>query len=156
MFPSGKSVIEMEPQLDDILKCPGRGLIVSAVAPPDSEFDFISRFFCPKYGLNEDPVCGGAHCALAPYWSQKLGKHHLEVNSEDPFKRAEAESLSARKSCYGDGRLCFGIDLELNFYSAYPNDCEIPFGGVLDSAKDVRFVGVIESTTSSSSQAAER
>ncbi|KAK8635937.1 hypothetical protein V6N13_004649 [Hibiscus sabdariffa] len=74
MFPSGKSVIEMEPQLDDILKCPGRGLIVSAVAPPDSEFDFISRFFCPKYGLNEDPVCGGAHCALAPYWSQKLGK----------------------------------------------------------------------------------
>ncbi|KAK8614627.1 hypothetical protein V6N13_068424 [Hibiscus sabdariffa] len=74
VFPSGKSVIEMEPQLDDILKCPGRGLMVSAVAPPDSEFDFISRFFCPKYGINEDPVCGSAHCALAPYWSQKLGK----------------------------------------------------------------------------------
>ncbi|KAB2016218.1 hypothetical protein ES319_D08G080900v1 [Gossypium barbadense] len=50
---SGKSVIEMEPRFDDILKCPGRGLIVSGAAPPDSEFDFISRFFCPKYGINE-------------------------------------------------------------------------------------------------------
>ncbi|XVF81524.1 hypothetical protein PTKIN_Ptkin15bG0162100 [Pterospermum kingtungense] len=71
---SGKSVIEMKPQFDEILKCPGQGLIVSGVAPPDSEFDFISRFFCPKYGINEDPVCGSAHCALAPYWSEKLGK----------------------------------------------------------------------------------
>ncbi|XWS46797.1 hypothetical protein CRYUN_Cryun14cG0099100 [Craigia yunnanensis] len=71
---SGKSVIELEPQFDDILKCPGRGLIVTGVASPDSEFDFISRFFCPKYGINEDPVCGSAHCALAPYWSEKLGK----------------------------------------------------------------------------------
>lgn len=53
MLASGKSVIEIEPRFDDILKCPGRGLIVSGVAPPDSEFDFISRFFCPKYGINE-------------------------------------------------------------------------------------------------------
>lgn len=74
VLPSGKSVIELEPQFDDILKCPGRGLIVSGVAPPDSEFDFVSRFFCPKLTINEDPVCGSAHCALAPYWSQKLGK----------------------------------------------------------------------------------
>ncbi|MBA0762813.1 hypothetical protein Gotri_012379, partial [Gossypium trilobum] len=74
VLPSGKSVIEMEPRFDDILKCPGRGLIVSGAAPPESEFDFISRFFCPKYGIKEDPVCGSAHCALAPYWSQKLGK----------------------------------------------------------------------------------
>lgn len=71
---SGKSVIEMEPNFDEILKCPGRGIIVSGVAPPDSEFDFISRFFCPKHGINEDPVCGSAHCALVPYWREKLGK----------------------------------------------------------------------------------
>ncbi|XVF72438.1 hypothetical protein PTKIN_Ptkin12aG0121300 [Pterospermum kingtungense] len=74
VLPSGKAVTEVEPQFDDILKCPGRGIIVSGVAPPDSEFDFISRFFCPKYGVNEDPVCGSAHCALATYWSQKLEK----------------------------------------------------------------------------------
>ncbi|XVE77762.1 hypothetical protein DITRI_Ditri13aG0088800 [Diplodiscus trichospermus] len=74
VLPSGKSVIELEPQFDDILKCPGRGLIVTGVAPADSGFDFYSRFFYPKYGINEDPVCGSAHCALAPYWSKKLGK----------------------------------------------------------------------------------
>ncbi|MCL7036013.1 hypothetical protein MKW94_012928 [Papaver nudicaule] len=39
-----------------------------------SKFDFFSRFFCPKLGINEDPVTGSIHCALAPYWSQKLGK----------------------------------------------------------------------------------
>ncbi|XVF32612.1 hypothetical protein REPUB_Repub17cG0097300 [Reevesia pubescens] len=70
--------------VDDILKCPGRGLIVSGVAPPDSKFDFISRFFCPKYGINEDPVCGSAHCALAPYWSQQLGKCDLVAHAASP------------------------------------------------------------------------
>ncbi|XVF32609.1 hypothetical protein REPUB_Repub17cG0097100 [Reevesia pubescens] len=84
VLPSGKSVIKMEPQFDDILKCPGRGLIVSGVAPPDSKFDFISRFFCPKYGINEDPVCGSAHCALAPYWSQQLGKCDLVAHAASP------------------------------------------------------------------------
>ncbi|XVF21804.1 hypothetical protein REPUB_Repub12eG0121600 [Reevesia pubescens] len=53
VLPSGKSVTEPEPQFGDILKCPGRGLNVSGIAPPDSEFDFITRFFCPKYGINE-------------------------------------------------------------------------------------------------------
>ncbi|KAL2323571.1 hypothetical protein Fmac_027950 [Flemingia macrophylla] len=71
---SGTAVKELQPQLDAIVKCPGRGIIVSGIAPPDSGFDFYSRFFCPKFGVNEDPVCGGAHCALAPYWSKKLGK----------------------------------------------------------------------------------
>ncbi|TYI13789.1 hypothetical protein ES332_A08G082100v1 [Gossypium tomentosum] len=84
VLPSGKSVIEMEPRFDDILKCPGRGLIVSGAAPPDSEFDFISRFFCPKYGIKEDPVCGSAHCALAPYWSQKLGKLDFVAHAASP------------------------------------------------------------------------
>ncbi|TKY52605.1 catalytic protein [Spatholobus suberectus] len=71
---SGRVVEELKPQLDAIVKCPGRGLIVSGIATPGSGFDFYSRFFCPKLGVNEDPVCGGAHCTLAPYWSKKLGK----------------------------------------------------------------------------------
>ncbi|KAG6760002.1 hypothetical protein POTOM_036501 [Populus tomentosa] len=74
VLPSGKDVTEINPEFDEILKCPGRGVIVSGVAPPESGFDFYSRFFCPKLGINEDPVCGSAHCALAPYWSKKLGK----------------------------------------------------------------------------------
>lgn len=76
---SGRVVEELQPQLDAIVKCPGRGLIISGIAPSGSGFDFYSRFFCPKLGVNEDPVCGGAHCALAPYWSKKLGKFDFKA-----------------------------------------------------------------------------
>jgi predicted PhzF superfamily epimerase YddE/YHI9 len=38
------------------------------------EFDFVSRFFAPGSGVDEDPVTGSAHCALGPYWSDRLGK----------------------------------------------------------------------------------
>jgi PhzF family phenazine biosynthesis protein len=51
------------------------GVIVSA--PGDGEHDFLSRFFAPKCGIDEDPVTGSAHCTLAPYWSERLGRQHL-------------------------------------------------------------------------------
>ncbi|XP_054803456.1 uncharacterized protein LOC129306747 isoform X2 [Prosopis cineraria] len=82
---SGKSVVEHKPQFDAIVKCPGRGLIVTSIAPSDSGFDFYSRFFCPKFGINEDPVCGSVHCALASYWSKKLGK--LDFNAYQASRR---------------------------------------------------------------------
>ncbi|OGG03092.1 MAG: oxidoreductase [Candidatus Glassbacteria bacterium RIFCSPLOWO2_12_FULL_58_11] len=53
-----------------------RGIIVTCRAE-SGEFDFISRFFAPAYGIDEDPVTGSAHCALAPYWADKLGKEEL-------------------------------------------------------------------------------
>ncbi|KAI7982401.1 putative isomerase BH0283 [Camellia lanceoleosa] len=74
VLPSGKAVADLQPKFDEIQRCPGRGLIITALAPTGSGFDFFSRFFCPKLGINEDPVCGSAHCALAAYWSKKLGK----------------------------------------------------------------------------------
>jgi predicted PhzF superfamily epimerase YddE/YHI9 len=40
-------------------------------------FDFMSRFFAPSIGIDEDPVTGGAHCSLTPYWSEKLGKTEM-------------------------------------------------------------------------------
>ena len=40
-------------------------------------YDFVSRFFAPQSGINEDPVTGSAHCCLGPYWSRKLGKTRL-------------------------------------------------------------------------------
>ncbi|XP_028804168.1 uncharacterized protein LOC114759210 isoform X2 [Neltuma alba] len=100
--PSGKSVIEFKPRFDAILKCPGRGIILAAVAPPDSGFDFYSRFFCPKDGINEDPACGSAHCALAPYWSKKLGKAssrggvlniHLDEQNQRVLLRGKAVTV---------------------------------------------------------------
>ncbi|KAF5462611.1 hypothetical protein F2P56_018601 [Juglans regia] len=53
VLPSGESVVEIKPEFDAIRKCPGRGMIVSGAAPPGSGFDFYSRFFCPKLGVNE-------------------------------------------------------------------------------------------------------
>lgn len=53
-----------------------RGVIVTA---PGTDFDFVSRFFAPKLGVTEDPVTGSAHCELAPYWANKLGKNILKA-----------------------------------------------------------------------------
>lgn len=53
-----------------------RGVIVTA---PGDKCDFVSRFFAPKYGIPEDPVTGSAHCALAPYWAERLGKTVLQA-----------------------------------------------------------------------------
>ena len=50
-----------------------RGVIVTSPSQ-DSRYDFISRFFAPGLGIDEDPVTGSAHCCLAPYWSARLGK----------------------------------------------------------------------------------
>ncbi|PHT73244.1 hypothetical protein T459_24029 [Capsicum annuum] len=74
LLSSGEAVAKCQPQIDQIKNCPGRGIIITGPAPHGSGFDFYSRFFCPKLGINEDPVCGSAHCALAPYWCKKLGK----------------------------------------------------------------------------------
>jgi len=53
-----------------------RGVIVTARSN-DERFDFVSRFFAPAAGIDEDPVTGSAHCTLAHYWGQKLGKSRL-------------------------------------------------------------------------------
>ncbi len=53
-----------------------RGMIVTA---PGEAVDFVSRFFAPRHGIPEDPVTGSAHCALAPYWAQRLGKTEMSA-----------------------------------------------------------------------------
>ena len=52
-----------------------RGIMVTSVAA--AEYDFVSRFFAPGAGVDEDPVTGSAHCCLGPYWSRRLGKEEL-------------------------------------------------------------------------------
>jgi predicted PhzF superfamily epimerase YddE/YHI9 len=47
---------------------------VIATAPGDNGIDFVSRFFAPAHGINEDPVTGSSHCTLIPYWAKRLGK----------------------------------------------------------------------------------
>ncbi|CAH2071878.1 unnamed protein product, partial [Thlaspi arvense] len=74
VLPSMESVNELQPRMDDILKCPCDGITVTAAGSAGSAYDFYSRFFAPKFGIDEDPVCGSAHCALAHYWSLKMNK----------------------------------------------------------------------------------
>ncbi|GFH34860.1 PhzF family phenazine biosynthesis protein [Streptomyces pacificus] len=54
-----------------------RGIIATAAADPDSGYDYVSRCFFPNVGIDEDPVTGSAHTALAPFWSARLGRPEL-------------------------------------------------------------------------------
>jgi predicted PhzF superfamily epimerase YddE/YHI9 len=64
---------ELTPDFTGLAKLPSRGVIVTA-STQGGEFDFVSRFFAPGAGIDEDPVTGSAHCALGPYWAPKLQK----------------------------------------------------------------------------------
>lgn len=66
------AVRAVRPQLPGLQALGVRGVIVTA-ASATPERDFVSRFFAPAAGVDEDPVTGSAHCALAPYWAEKLG-----------------------------------------------------------------------------------
>ncbi len=67
-------VRNFNPNLNLILKLPYRALLITS---RDDEYDFISRYFAPSVGIDEDPVCGSAHCRLIPYWAKKLGKNNM-------------------------------------------------------------------------------
>jgi PhzF family phenazine biosynthesis protein len=62
---------------------PVRGVIVTSRSS-DPRFDFVSRFFAPGSGVDEDPVTGSAHCALTPYWAKKLGKQQMTAYQASP------------------------------------------------------------------------
>lgn len=66
----------LEPDMHAIEQIGMRGVIVTARGHGDS-YDFVSRYFAPRFGIPEDPVTGSAHCVLAPYWSAKLGRNAL-------------------------------------------------------------------------------
>ncbi|CAL7960848.1 Uncharacterized isomerase BH0283 [Alphaproteobacteria bacterium] len=70
-FAEPEQVVNLVPNLSLLAKLPYRALIVTS---RDTEYDFISRYFAPKVGIDEDPVCGSAHCRLIPYWNKRLGK----------------------------------------------------------------------------------
>jgi PhzF family phenazine biosynthesis protein len=61
------------PDFQRLAKTPARGVIVTS-GSDDPQFDFVSRFFAPGSGIDEDPVTGSAHCCLADFWRKRLGK----------------------------------------------------------------------------------
>jgi PhzF family phenazine biosynthesis protein len=69
-----QSLLMLQPHLAEIAKLKARGLIVTAKG---DTVDFVSRFFAPQSGIDEDPVTGSAHTSLIPLWAKKLGKNNL-------------------------------------------------------------------------------
>lgn len=89
IFDTEDQIKNLQPNLAAIEKLDARGLIVSA---PGSSVDFVSRFFAPQSGINEDPVTGSAHTSLTPYWAKRLKKKELtaiQLSSRTGFLECE-------------------------------------------------------------------
>lgn len=78
------TVAGLRPDIDGVAAVPCRGVIVTAAADPGTGADFVSRFFAPRVGVAEDPVTGSAHCALAPFWANRLGRDDLVGDQLSP------------------------------------------------------------------------
>lgn len=74
---SDSDVRNLTPDFGALATLGVRGVVVTAVAKRNADYDFISRGFFPASGINEDPVTGSAHCMLAPYWQPRLRKNLL-------------------------------------------------------------------------------
>lgn len=81
VYETPEEVASLTPDFKALTALPSFGYIATA---PGRDCDFISRFFAPAQGIDEDPVTGSAHCTLAPYWAGRLGKTHMEARQISP------------------------------------------------------------------------
>ncbi|MDN0200349.1 PhzF family phenazine biosynthesis protein [Streptomyces sp. S.PNR 29] len=108
-----KTVRALTPDLKALAAYSERGLIATARAEdPAQGYDFVSRCFFPNVGIDEDPVTGSAHTALAPYWAERLGRPDLTGLQASPRSgrvrtelRGERTLLSGRAVTVIDGEL---------------------------------------------------
>ncbi|MCW8900169.1 MAG: PhzF family phenazine biosynthesis protein [Gammaproteobacteria bacterium] len=99
VFDHEAEVLNARPKLEHLKNIELRGVIITAKS---SHYDFVSRFFAPKYGINEDPVTGSAYTQLTPYWEKKLGKksfHAKQLSSRGG--EVYCEALGERVSIAG-------------------------------------------------------
>jgi len=75
---SQEIVRDAAPDFARLKKIEARGVMITAAG--SAGFDFVSRFFAPAVGIDEDPVTGSAHCCLGPYWGAKLGKTEMKAH----------------------------------------------------------------------------
>jgi predicted PhzF superfamily epimerase YddE/YHI9 len=76
VYESADDILAIQPDFKLLATVPGGKIIVTA---PGKDVDFVSRFFAPGAGVDEDPVTGSAHCTLIPYWAERLGKTKLHA-----------------------------------------------------------------------------
>ena len=91
---SDAAVRELRPDITKIRGLKTRGLIVTS-SEAGADYDYVSRFFAPAAGVEEDPVTGSAHCCLGPYWKDRLGRDNLvgyQVSARGGFVRTRCEA----------------------------------------------------------------
>jgi PhzF family phenazine biosynthesis protein len=98
---SEETVRNLNPEFGLLKTLPVRGVIVTSRATSPS-YDFVSRFFAPGVGIDEDPVTGSAHCCLGPFWRDRLGKDEFVAY------QASARGGVLKVSCRGDRVLLGG------------------------------------------------
>jgi PhzF family phenazine biosynthesis protein len=85
LLDSERALRALRPDFRLLASIRARGIIVTALPDSsDSPFDFLSRFFAPASGIDEDPVTGSAHCCLAPFWSKRLNKTSFTTQQASP------------------------------------------------------------------------
>ncbi len=112
VFASEDELQALKPDFGKVARLDGFGLIATAPGRPGSGVDFVSRFFAPKHGVNEDPVTGSAHCTLIPYWAKRLGRNQLfarqiSTRTGDLWcvYRGERVTIAGECAFYMEGRI---------------------------------------------------
>lgn len=110
---SEKELRELQPDIIVLSTVPTRGVIITA---PGDEVDFVSRFFAPQSGIDEDPVTGSAHTTLVPYWAGVLGKSELvarQISSREGYLRCKLSGdrvlISGQVTEYLRGQIEIGL-----------------------------------------------
>lgn len=112
LLANASTVRNLRPDMNKILELHRTGVIVTA--PGDRDYDIVSRYFAPGKGIPEDPVTGGAHCALTPFWALRTGR--------DTFRAYQASARGGEMICrlLGDrvelqGSAVFYLEGEVEF-----------------------------------------
>ncbi len=103
VYENQEDILDLAPNFNLLSKINAHGFIVTA---PGSESDFVSRFFAPYVGINEDPVTGSAHTTLIPYWAERLNKNDLSaIQLSERIGKLQCENCGDRVKIAGTARL---------------------------------------------------
>ncbi len=112
LLASEADVKAINPDFNTMREIDTRGIIITA---PGEKVDFVSRFFAPNFGINEDPVTGSAHCVLTPFWAERLNKTSL--TAKQVSKRGgdlKCELAGERVKIIGSAVLYMQAEIEID------------------------------------------
>ena len=101
----------IEPDFRKLKEVDTRGVIITS-SSDSNQYDFVSRFFAPAIGIDEDPVTGSAHCCLAPYWNKKLNKNEF-IAYQASQRGGTLKIRLGRKRVYLSGKAIMVMEGEL-------------------------------------------